>query len=119
MPMRHEVSENKYQFDWRYEKKWNSLQALTEGDFQALVPGSEAEFITEHYWGYSKQPNGRTIEYQVEHPSWRVRRVREARFDCDVKGLYGTEFVESLKAEPVSALVAEGSAVTVYQGVKL
>jgi uncharacterized protein len=119
MPMRHEISENKYQFDWRYEKKWNSLQALTAGDFQNLVPGSEAEFITEHYWGYSKQPNGSTIEYQVEHPAWRVRRVREAHFDCDVKSLYGAGFVESLQAEPFSALVAEGSAVTVYQGVKL
>ena len=119
MPMRHEIGNHKYQFDWRSEKQWNSLQALTQGNFEALVAGSEEEFITEHYWGYSKQPNGSTIEYQVEHPSWKVRSVRESRFECDVKGLYGAEFVESLKAEPASAFVAEGSAVTVYQGVKL
>ncbi len=119
MPMRHEIGNHKYQFDWRSEKQWNSLQVLTQGNFEPLVAGSEEEFITEHYWGYSKQPNGRTIEYQVEHPSWKVRRVWESRFECDVKGLYGSEFVESLSAEPASAFVAEGSAVTVYQGVRL
>ncbi len=119
MPMRHAISDNKYKFDWRYAKKWNSLQALTVGDFQPLIADSEEEFITEHYWGYSKQPNGSTIEYQVSHPPWRVRHVREARFECEVKSLYGSEFVEALQAEPVSAFVAEGSAVTVYQGVTL
>jgi uncharacterized protein len=119
MPMRHEIAGEKYKFDWQFKQNWNSLEAVTEGNFHPLISGSEEEFITEHYWGYSKQPRGNTIEYQVEHPSWRVCRVRESKFECDVKNLYGAEFVESLAAQPFSAFVAEGSAVTVYQGVKL
>ncbi|WP_145061916.1 YqjF family protein [Adhaeretor mobilis] len=31
--------------------------------------GSQQQFIAEHYWGYSAQPNGSAKEYRVEHPS--------------------------------------------------
>src|SRR5258706_68726 len=81
-----------------------------------LPPGSEEEFITEHFWGYARQRDGGTVEYRVEHPSWRVRGVSEARLDCDVAGIYGGEFVECLSSSPVSAFLAEGSPVIVSKG---
>jgi len=31
---------------------------------------SEAEFITEHYFGYTKYNSTKTIEYNVTHPRW-------------------------------------------------
>jgi hypothetical protein len=91
----------------------------TSGGFRELRAGEEAEFITEHYWGYTKQRNGTTIEYQVSHPRWRVMEVRKASIKCDVAGLYGACFSEFLAGEPASALLAEGSGVTVYQGVRI
>jgi hypothetical protein len=92
---------------------------VTSGEAQAIVAGSEEEFITEHYWGYSAQRDSGTVEYRVEHPPWRVWQVNEARFDCDVAAFYGGQFVEGLKAEPSSAFLAEGSPVTVYQGLRI
>jgi hypothetical protein len=77
------------------------------------------EAITEHYWGYSQQPGGRTIEYQVEHHRWRVRQADEPLFDTDQGGLYGDGFAEALRAPPRSAFVAEGSPVIVRAGVRL
>jgi hypothetical protein len=44
----------------------------------ALGAGSEAAFITEHYWGYTRQREGGTIEYRVEHPSWQIWDRAEA-----------------------------------------
>ena len=38
------------------------------GPARALEAGSEAEFITEHYWGYTPQRDGGTVEYVVRHP---------------------------------------------------
>jgi uncharacterized protein len=89
------------------------------GPAQPLAVGSEAEFITEHYWGYNRQRDGSTMEYHVEHPRWRFHAAAETTLDCDVVGLYGDAFRESLNRPPVSAFLAEGSAVTVYAGTLL
>jgi hypothetical protein len=84
-----------------------------------LVPGSEAEFIAEHYWGYTLQRNGSTVEYQVAHPSWRVWQASAPSFNADVCGLYGAAFEAPLSAPPRSLFVAEGSPVTVYRPTRL
>ena len=76
------------------------------------APGSEAAFVTEHYWGYNAQTDGSTLEYRVEHPRWRVYEVGDAKLDCDAAGLYGEQFCDSLNRKPSSAFLAEGSAVT-------
>lgn len=107
------------EYEWREREKLNRILVRTVGEAQPLVVGSEEEFITEHYWGYAAQRDGGCIEYRVEHPSWRVWQTSEAEFDCDVKRVYGDQFVEPLSARPVSAFVAEGSPVTVRRGVRI
>ena len=104
---------------WKFAGRQNSLKLTTRGAAQDLRSGSEAEFITEHFWGYNAQGKGSTLEYRVEHPRWRFYDVADARLDCDVAGLYGEQFCDSLNRKPSSAFLAEGSAVTVYQGVRL
>ena len=105
------------EYEWRAAGRWNRLRAVTSGMPRPLVDGSEAEFITEHYWGYAMQRDGGTVEYQVEHPRWLVWEVAECQFDCDVRAVYGAAFVEALSAGPGSAFVALGSHVTVRRGV--
>ena len=88
--------------------------ATTEAAPQPIVPGSEEEFITEHYWGYTRQRDGGTVEYRVEHPSWRVWQSAKATVTGDVEELYGRDFARMLEQPPDSAFLAEGSAVKVY-----
>jgi uncharacterized protein YqjF (DUF2071 family) len=107
------------EYSWRDYGSWLRVRAKTAGEAQPLVADSEEEFITEHYWGYAAQRDGGCVEYQVEHPRWRVWRTSDASFECDVKRVYGREFVECLSAKPASAFVADGSAVVVRKGVKL
>ena len=90
-----------------------------DGKAELLVAGSEEEFITEHYWGYAAQRDGGTVEYQVEHPSWRVWQVSAAEFECDVEHVYGAQFCEALRSKPSSAFVADGSPIIVRKGVRL
>lgn len=78
--------------------------------------GSEQAFVTEHYWGYTRQRDGSSMEYQVEHPRWRVWPAANVLLSCDVDGTYGREYEGALLGEPRSALVAEGSAVVVHRG---
>ena len=95
----------------------SQLVASVEGSAQPLEAGSEAEFITEHYWGYTRQRDGGTLEYEVEHPRWRVWTT--PRVDLQrAGGRSSTDRCSerSSARPPRSAFVAEGSPVTVYAG---
>ncbi len=107
------------EYGWRSCGKNNRLKVMARGAARPLQNGSEAEFITEHYWGYNARPGGPTLEYRVEHPRWRVQETCEAVLDCDVAGLYGEEFCPCLEGRPSSAFLAEGSEVTVRRGVRI
>jgi len=104
---------------WTFNQRSQFIEIVTRGVSSAFVEGSQEEFIAQHYWGYSSQRDGGTAEYRVEHPPWRIWQSASARLDCDVEELYGMQFVKLLKGEPASALLADGSAITVYRGRRL
>jgi uncharacterized protein YqjF (DUF2071 family) len=101
---------------WTFRKRAHFIEFITRGGARDFAEGSEEEFIAQHYWGYSSQKNGGTVEYRVDHPRWRIWQAASARLDCDVENLYGRQFVKFLAGKPSSAFLAEGSAITVYQG---
>lgn len=122
LPMRHEVvmpavgRAGLAAYEWKFAGRWHRLAADFEGEPALPAPGSQGEFITEHYWGYTPRRDGTTSEYRVEHPAWRVWEAADSVFEADVGALYGPAWVAPLAAPPVSAFVAEGSAVAVYRG---
>ena len=103
-------------YSWRYQDDDYALTARASGPAQPLDAGSEAEFITEHYWGYTRQRNGGTLEYKVEHPRWRVWTAPEVSFQGPASELFGPELGTILTGKPRSAFVADGSAVIVHAG---
>jgi uncharacterized protein YqjF (DUF2071 family) len=104
------------EYGWRVDGRWAEIRMECEGKPARPHASSLEEFITEHYWGYAAQPNGGTVEYRVEHEPWRVYRAAQSSFGGDCSSLYGAPFSACLKPRPDSALLAEGSAVLVYQG---
>jgi uncharacterized protein YqjF (DUF2071 family) len=118
-PMKSEAGPGRAQYAWNTGTRWNSLAVEAAGEPQPLVPGSEAEFITEHYWGYTRQRDGGTVEYEVKHPSWRVWQAADARLDCDVRSFYGDAYAEALSVSPCSAFLAEGSPISVLPARRL
>jgi uncharacterized protein YqjF (DUF2071 family) len=124
LPMSHQITSvdgtpRSVEYGWTFRNSPCHLRVETTGDWRSLQIGEEAEFITEHYWGYTRRRDGSTSEYQVAHPPWRVMAVATSELSCDITQLYGAGFAESLQAPPHSALLAEGSPVTVYQGTRL
>ncbi len=83
---------------------------------QAIAEGSVEEFLTEHYWGYTKRANGSTGEYGVEHPRWQCYPVRATQVSADFGALYGKAFAALTDRPPDNVLLAEGSAITVRKG---
>jgi uncharacterized protein YqjF (DUF2071 family) len=129
-PMRHRVdrrsddanllrSGSDVEYEWCEASEWQSLRVTIAGNAEPIAAGSEAEFITEHYWGYTAQRDGSALEYQVEHPPWLVWQSRSASLTCDVARVYGPAFVETLGAPPLSAFVAAGSPIVVRRGARI
>ncbi|MDQ6634018.1 MAG: DUF2071 domain-containing protein [Gemmatimonadota bacterium] len=125
LPMRHRIdlrplaadpagAPSRVEYAWRQPSGWSSLMVETSGSLQPVVAGSEAEFITEHYWGYTRQRDGGTVEYRVTHPRWRTWTVDRAVLTGNLAELHGAKFGAVLSAAPGSAFLADGSPIAVH-----
>lgn len=102
-------------YEWRTAAGWQRVAATAAGAPEVPAPNAESAFVSEHYWGYTRQRDGGTVEYEVSHPRWRVWAAEAPELAADVRGLYGAAFEPALAAAPSSAFVAEGSPVVVYR----
>jgi uncharacterized protein len=116
LPMKHDIEHRgdrvRVEYFWRRGRKWESLRMQANGVPESIPAGSHAEFITEHYWGYTATREG-CGEYRVNHPRWKIWKADHFEFSGDVAALYGEQFVESLAEPPRSAFIADGSPVTI------
>jgi hypothetical protein len=101
---------------WHQNGNWHRTFLECTGLPAHPPAASLAEFITEHYWGYARQLDGATLEYQVTHDSWRAWTATRAYFEGDAAPLYGAALADVLKRNPDSAFLAEGSEVQVFAG---
>jgi uncharacterized protein YqjF (DUF2071 family) len=123
LPMSHQIAAHDggmdVEYHWTLQGRVNKMSVAVTGHAAIPDPGSQAHFITEHFWGYSSQPKGDSVEYRVEHASWAVWTARSARFEGDATQLYGQNLAAVLQRQPDSAFLAQGSAVTVYRGKRM
>lgn len=123
MPMRHSIVSNgssiHVEYAWYYGARWHHIAADGGVVAAPIAAGTEEEFVSEHYWGYTRRSRGATEEYEVKHPQWDVYPVRNFSVQADFAALYGPAFAALNGAQPASVLIAEGSAVAVLQGTRL
>lgn len=103
----------KFKYEWKINEKWNAISTNTKKELLPIEENSEAEFITEHYFGYTKSSNQKTIEYEVTHPKWQQLEVINYNIDVDFKLVYGNEFAFLQNLKPVSTFMAKGSEITI------
>lgn len=78
-----------------------------------IEPESEAEFILEHYFGYTKYNENTTYEYEVQHPKWKQYYIKSHHITIDFEKVYGSDFACLNQVEPTSVYLAEGSEISV------
>jgi uncharacterized protein YqjF (DUF2071 family) len=103
----------KVTYEWKLNKKWNTFSVSAVNTSSEIAVGSEAEFITEHYWGYTPINKMCCSEYEVIHPRWLQYKVVESSIDVEFQKLYGDEFAFLKNEKPVSVMLAEGSEIAV------
>lgn len=106
------------EYGWR-KGEWNSVKVVADKIPVVIKAYSEEEFITEHFWGYTKINANRTLEYEVAHPRWEIYPVKEYEVNVDFEKVYGSNFSFLKNEKPVSVYLAEGSEIVVMQGGKI
>jgi uncharacterized protein YqjF (DUF2071 family) len=105
-------------YSWKTEN-WNSMEVITSKASNPIVEGSEEEFITEHYWGYTKWSEEKTSEYEVEHPRWKVYNLLSYKIEVNFEENYGADFAFLNDTAPASVFLAEGYEICVRGGRKI
>jgi uncharacterized protein len=107
------------EYAWGSGRDRCAMRIETEGANFLPPDGSLGQFITEHYWGYSAQPGGGCLEYEVQHPPWCLWKAKRASFSGNAVGFYGAGIAQALAHEPDSAFLTRGSPVTVFKGTRI
>lgn len=117
LKMRNSRTENEtsktFQYEWLKDSKWNSISMTTEKTAIPIELNSEAEFITEHYFGYTNYNKTKSIEYAVSHPRWEQLKVMESAIDVDFESVYGKDFKFLKDLKPTSEFLALGSKISI------
>lgn len=115
--MRHKIIENEnsltFVYQWKTDKKWNTIQIETKKELEEIETDSEAGFITEHYFGYTKYDDNTTFEYEVKHPGWQQFEIKNFMLHVDFGKNYGEDFTVLQNQKPVSVFLAKGSEIKV------
>lgn len=101
------------QYNWTIEGKEQVFRVDASANSVEIDSGSEEEFITEHYWGYTSAGKDSSFEYEVTHPKWPCYPVKDYQIQVDFNLVYGEDFAMLNDAIPTSVLLAEGSEITV------
>lgn len=115
MPMKNQIDESGDELLIRYswkDKSWHSIQIMAEAIAKPMEENSEFEFITEHYFGFTKKENT-TSEYEVCHPKWDCYTVKYHQLEIDFQKIYGSDFSFLNDQQPISVMLAEGSEIQV------
>ncbi|GAC1414589.1 MAG: DUF2071 domain-containing protein [Acidobacteriaceae bacterium] len=116
LPMRHRITRSPdtlaaaYQF--RLNRTWQTIAVTASPAPQPIVPHSIEDFITEHYFGYTRRTRGATSEYGVLHPRWHTYPIRSHSIEFDTAALYGPAFASLATRPPDNIQRAERDPIT-------
>ncbi|TGD57038.1 YqjF family protein [Flavobacterium humi] len=83
-------------------------------DFATAIDADpEAEFIAEHYFGYTRYDSKTTYEYEVKHPKWNQYHIKNYAINVDFSAVYGRDFEFLNQMQPNSVFLVDGSEISV------
>ena len=124
LPMSHTFSEwdggnRTIAYGWRGFAHDGEMSLTIDGPAELPRAGSHGQFIIDHFWGYTTQRDGTSMEYRVEHAPWPLSPGRNLSFNGNPDLVYGPELGAVLRGAPVSGFFTAGSAVTVMRGQRI
>ncbi|MEM6720445.1 MAG: DUF2071 domain-containing protein [Bacteroidota bacterium] len=100
-------------YSWTLKGIPQSIAVQADKHMKTFPDNSEIEFISEHYYGYTKYNEHKTFEFEVTHPRWKYYEVDSYELNLDFELNYGKKFAHLTQQKPDSVFVMEGSEITV------
>ena len=110
--MSHSFSNDSYSYSWKDNNIMQNISVTITQNLSIPCEGSIEEFISEHYWGYTKSPN-KTLEYEVKHAQWETCRVKDYSINVNFDKVYGSDFAFLNESSPANVCFAKGSSIEV------
>jgi uncharacterized protein YqjF (DUF2071 family) len=89
------------------------LRVLARRQDSVPAETSTAHFFKEHTFGFGRTRAGGLVRYEVRHPIWATYPVENLHLDWEFGTVYGPEWADLSRRDPVSVILAKGSAVRV------
>ena len=113
LPMKHSLflkgNEKEIEYKWKINNEWNYMKAIVKSESLSYPNESLENFVSSHYWGYTKLSEQKTKEFEVIHRPWHVYPVRSSEIKLDVETIYGKKAAAYLAASPCSVFLMDGS----------
>jgi uncharacterized protein YqjF (DUF2071 family) len=106
------------EYAWKVEDRENKIRIRARSRIKQIPSGSKASYVLRHSDRYTLQ-NGKTYLHGLSSADWQMWDVAQANFTCDVKHLFGEEFVKPLAKRPASVLLSKGSDVRIQKPVQI
>lgn len=100
-------------YSWKHGQTQQSIAIKASNNPISFPENSEIEFISEHYFGYTKYNENKTFEYEVTHPKWLYYKANNYTVNVDFELNYGKKFAHLTSQKPDSVFIMEGSKITV------
>lgn len=100
-------------YNWKHGQTEQSIAIKASNNPISFPENSEIEFISEHYFGYTKYNENKTFEYEVTHPKWLYYKANNYTVNVDFELNYGKKFAHLTTQTPDSVFLMEGSKITV------
>lgn len=107
--------ETQISYTWGRGPSLCSVTVRVTGSTKSCDSDSLSGFITQHDYGYVTSVEGRTREYEVEHPHWTVWSPEDVAIQGDWLSRYPKTITQHM-TQVHSVMVAQGSAVRVFRG---
>ena len=104
----------KVDYRWTVGSNTNRIRIVARKKLTRILPNSKVGFILDNSNEYGRHGR-KTLEYRAQHPRWTIWDAAQANFTCDVKTLFGEEFVKPLSRRPASVFVSGGSNVKIFR----
>lgn len=105
-------------YNWQVEENVNKLRVKARSPIKNDGLDTKVGFILSHTNHY-ESIKGKTFEYRVKRPNWVAWDAAQANFTCDVKRLFGPQFVKPLARRPASVFVTAGSEIEIFRPIEI
>lgn len=100
------------EYRWKVGEKWNDIRIRGRSRVKDIRPGGKVAYILRHADRYVVNDSG-VWRSELSTPEWVIWDVAQAKFDCDIKQLFGAEFSKCMSRRPASVFLSRGNEVSI------